>query len=189
LTYMTLEKGSPAWIEWRNKISESKKGKHYTTEHVEKIRASKLGHFVSDETKAKMSAAHKGRVLSKEWRAKIAMSLLGEKSKLWKGGKSFEPYCQKFNNEFKERVRAFFGYQCVECGRKTNYKLHVHHVNYEKDACCDDSIKPLFVALCRSCHAKTNNDREYWRLHFTTVINEKFGGECYYHKVDSKKGL
>src|SRR5208337_386546 len=36
------------------------------------------------------------------WKSK---NLIGEKSPGWKGGISFEPYCIKFNKEFKERVR------------------------------------------------------------------------------------
>ena len=40
----------------------------------------------------------------------------GEKNSNWNGGTSFEPYCTKFTPEFKERVRAFWGYKCANCG-------------------------------------------------------------------------
>ena len=103
----------------------------------------------------------------------------GDKHPFWKGGVSFEPYCPKFNNSFKERVRDFFGRVCVECGAPENGKrLHIHHVNFNKMACCDGT-KPLFVALCPSCHARTNHNREYWEEHFTNMIEEQYGGECY----------
>jgi len=95
------------------------------------------------------------------------------------GGKSFEPYCPKFSLSLKERVRRFFGYTCVECGTNQTFpKLHVHHVNFNKMACCDGT-KPIFVALCQRCHAKTNYRREYWEQHFTEIVNSKYGGECY----------
>lgn len=134
---------------------------------------------LSEETKRKMSVARKGYSPTEETKKKISESHKGDKSHWWKGGISFEPYCQKFNKEFKERVRAFFGHRCVGCGIQQTYKkLSVHHVNYEKMVCCND-VKPLFVSLCMSCHMKTNFNREHWELHFTSIINERFGGMCY----------
>lgn len=104
----------------------------------------------------------------------------GPRSPAWRGGISFEPYCPKFNNDFKERVREFFGRVCAECGApEEDRKLSVHHVNFRKDACCEETVIPLFVPLCQSCHTKTNVDREYWETRFTTLINEKHGGKCY----------
>ena len=88
----------------------------------------------------------------------------------------------KFKPEFKERVRKFFGRVCVECGAPENgRKLDVHHVNFDKSSCCSD-VKPLFVALCRSCHMKTNTNREHWEDRYTQLINEKFEGKCYFPK-------
>lgn len=99
----------------------------------------------------------------------------------WKGGKSYEPYCPKFNNSFKKRVREFFGNRCVLCGKhrdELKINLHVHHVNYDRMVCCNNKPK-LFVALCRGCHLTTNKDREKWEEYFTGLINTKYGGKCY----------
>lgn len=115
--------------------------------------------------------------------------LLGEKNPHWLGGKSFEPYCPKFSLEFRERVRAWFDYMCVECGTpqlSLNTKLHVHHVNFNKNTCCDGAI-PLFVPLCTSCHSKTGKNRDYWNTHFTEIINSFYGGKCYYSKDEFDK--
>jgi|WetSurMetagenome_2_1015567.scaffolds.fasta_scaffold96891_2 hypothetical protein len=112
-------------------------------------------------------------------------AMVGEKSPGWKGGHSYEPYCIKFNNEFKERVRAFFGYQCVECGIPQNgYKLHVHHVNFKKNSCCDETTPRLFVPLCLECHLHTNGKRLYWEQHFTDMINQYYEGKCYLTKEE-----
>jgi len=105
----------------------------------------------------------------------------GENSPLWKGGTSFEPYCPKFNNEFKERVREFWGRECGICGKseyKNGKKLHIHHVNYEKMVCCNN-VSPLFIAACSSCHPKTNYNRNYWEEMLTNYIMIWFDGESY----------
>jgi hypothetical protein len=130
-----------------------------------------------------------GRIVPQETIEKIS----GKNNYNWKGGSSFEPYCPKFNNEFKKRVRAFFGYQCVECGTPQNgKKLVVHHVNFNKLSCCDTTI-PLFVSLCASCHGKTNHKREYWEQHFTDIIKNYYEGKCYFTKDEmetiTKDGL
>ena len=109
----------------------------------------------------------------------------GERSPQWKGGISFEPYCILFNKEFKERVRAFWGNKCPVCGKtedETGMAHCVHHVGYDKEVCCNDNER-LFVPLCRSCHSKTNNNREEWEEYFTYLIGIH-GGKCYYTKEE-----
>lgn len=107
----------------------------------------------------------------------------------WKGGISYEPYCVKFNNDLRNRVRSFFENQCVFCG-KTNTEngmnLCVHHVEYNKNACCDG--KPVhFAALCRRCHNKTNHDRERWESILHRIIDEIYDGRSYYTKDEWKE--
>lgn len=96
-------------------------------------------------------------------------------------------YCEKWTPEFKERVRAFFGHCCVECGTpQGKKKLHVHHVWYNKESCCDDTPR-TFVALCHSCHSKTQpliGNTEYWSKHFQEIIDTYYGGECYLPRKD-----
>lgn len=95
----------------------------------------------------------------------------GANSPTWNGGKSFEPYCPKFNDTIKEAVRAHFNYTCFYCGEKQNggRKLSVHHVNYDKGQGC--SGEWLLIPLCSSCHAKTNHNRDYWEEYFTTQLS------------------
>ena len=110
--------------------------------------------------------------------------MYGDKASNWKGGISFEPYCEKFNGDFKERVRDFFGRCCYVCGKNeidNGEKLSVHHVNYDKMVCCND-VKPLFVPLCRSCHAKTYHNREYWEEFFTVSLEYLTNGDCFIPK-------
>ena len=105
----------------------------------------------------------------------------GPNCPLWKGGVSFEPYCPKFNNDFKERVRTFWNRKCGVCGKPEHEdvkKLHVHHVNYDKQTCCNTTI-PLFIALCSSHHSHTNNNRPYWEHVLTDYIMVWYDGESY----------
>jgi len=110
----------------------------------------------------------------------------GENSPTWQGGKSFEPYCFKFNFNFKERVREFFNRRCYVCGKteqENGRRLCVHHVGYDKDVCCND-VKPLFVSLCKNCHSKTHGNRQYWQQYFTNRIMTEFNGKCFYSKQE-----
>lgn len=182
--------------ETKRKISKSNKGKligrpgtmlgkKLSKEAIEKVRLSKVGKPRPPEVREKISASMMGKNTAPvgiETRRKMSESHSGERHHNWKGGKSFEPYCQKFNNKFKERVREFFCNRCVECGKtqeENGNKLHVHHVNYDKSSCCSD-VKPLFVPLCNSCHIKTNFNRQYWEERFTKLIVDSNGGKCYH---------
>jgi hypothetical protein len=115
-------------------------------------------------------------------------SASGENNPLWKGGKSYEPYCILFNNKFKERVREFWGRRCGISGiteKQNGRKLDVHHVNYDKQSCCNTTI-PLFIPLSREYHSKTNGSRDYWEEMLTNYIMIWFNGECYLSKEDLK---
>jgi len=186
----------------RRKTSDSLKGIPKSKDHVRKVREALIGRKLSpdalqknieshknpsEETRNKLRMANLGKCHTKDTRIKMSESHKGEKSYQWRGGISFEPYCPKFTKEFKERVRAFFGYTCPECGTPQNgKKLSVHHVNFRKDSCCADDVAPLFIPLCIPCHTKTNHNREYWQNHFTEMINGFYGEKCYFTKEEMK---
>jgi hypothetical protein len=181
--------------ETKLKMSLSAKGMLKSKEHRENISKSRMGKFTgldnpfygkkhSPETIEHLKLVHSLHVTTEATRIKQSFAHQGPKCHLWKGGISFEPYCVKFNNEFKERVRAFFNYQCVECGTPQNgKKLGVHHVEFNKNTCCDNS-KPLFVPLCPSCHTKSGFNRPYWVSHFTEMIDGYYSGKCYLTKEE-----
>jgi hypothetical protein len=157
----------------RRKIGDANKvallGRHLSDDHKKNISKGGIGHQISEDTKRKIRDAQRG-----------------ENCKHWKGGISYLPYCQKFNKEFKERIRAFFDYKCVECGKsqeENGMALSCHHVNYDKMVCCNDK-KPLFVALCHSHNVKVNTNRAFWEDWFTEIINEFYGGKCYFTKEE-----
>jgi len=119
---------------------------------------------------------------SEECRRKLTSQIYrGENHHAWRGGISFEPYCPKFTEEFKERVREFWGRKCGICGdseEANGKRLSVHHVNYDKMVCCN-TTSPLFIPVDMACHARTNNKRDYWEEILTNYIMIWFDGESY----------
>lgn len=198
--------------ETRMRIGAKHKGKIIPQEMRVRISATLTGRTASEKTRKLLSEQRKGKPHSEEWnrhiresqigkprpklpddveqerRRKISLAMSGENAPSWKGGVSFEPYCEKFNDGFKERVRAFFDYQCQfpGCGhiwQPGERRLAVHHANFRKDACCAEDVIPLFVSLCHGkCHSRTNKDREYWEKYFTELIMTKYNGRCYLPK-------
>jgi hypothetical protein len=80
----------------------------------------------------------------------------------WLGGKSFEPYCHKFNHALKEYVRDKFGRRCFVCESPEIRRCHsIHHIDYNKLQGCKGMTWAL-VPLCDSCHMKTNRNRWHW---------------------------
>ena len=157
--------GGKATDEHKRKNSEAHKGK---TGYW-------LGKSHTAKTKQKMSDAQKGKEFSEEHKSNLSKSKegennfnfgkFGEEASAWKGGKSFEPYCIKFNKDYKRKIREQFSNKCFLCGKteaKLGRALDVHHVNYNKDCGCDSTLC-ICVPLCHSCHMKTNSRREYWQ--------------------------
>ena len=189
----------------KEKMKEAQLGRHHTEETKKKISTAKQnmseatkqkirdnhvgmkGKHHSEETKRKISEVLMGRKFSEETKLKLSDLNKGSKHPNWKGGVSFEPYCIKFDDEFKERVREYWNRKCILCEKtelENGRKLDVHHVMYNKDTCCDDSI-PLFVPLCNLCHGKTNFNREDWQKEFIRIIYSKNAdGKCFFNKEE-----
>jgi predicted nucleic acid-binding Zn ribbon protein len=104
----------------------------------------------------------------------------------WRGGINNGEYCNKFNADLRRRVRLFFKNKCFLCGKpqeENGKRLSVHHVNYNKNACCDSS-KVMMVPLCQTCHGITNSNREYWEDYFEGILRDKYDYKCYYSKEE-----
>ena len=166
------------------------------------------GFKMSEEARQKMSLAKKGKphtwpenhykMLADKFRGKPlpehailkrTISRFGQY--WWYGSVRYEDdglYCERFDEPFKERVRAYWGYQCFECGEPQNgRKLSVHHVHYDKKMCCNGSPRDV-VPLCWSCHNATNNRCEHWENHFTELLYlYNPNGKCYFTKEEMQQ--
>lgn len=99
----------------------------------------------------------------------ISEALSGEKNPSWRGGISYEPYCERFNSVFKKAVRIRDNFVCQLCGlEQDNEELSIHHIHYDKNNCYPD-----VVSLCRPCHMKVNYNRSYWETHFEKHLSER----------------
>ena len=157
----------PRSVEYRNKISSALKGKKKSESHKQSLRESKLGFITPEGTKTKMIESHIGG--------------------FWYGNIRYydNPYCEKWTADLRERVRAYFGYVCFECGIPQNgRKLNVHHIHYNKKTCCDGSPHDM-VPLCPECHTKTNFSRDYWEDHFTELLYASNpDGKCFFTREE-----
>lgn len=131
-------------------------------EQKQAISKANKGKILSEETKLKISEAHKGKHPSTETLKLLSNMRKGEGNGRWRGGISFEPYCYKFNEELKERIRNRDNRTCQLCGVKENgRKLSVHHIHYDKPNC-----NPDLITLCGGCNSKVNTNCDYWERLF-----------------------
>jgi hypothetical protein len=139
--------------EKRMKFIEGRRKRYSNPEERKKTSRLSKAAWDTPEIRAK----HMRTRTSEEYRNKF----LGENNPMWIDGRSFDPYCYKFTEELKEKVRQAYNYKCGNCGKdqkgnvtKTGrvFKLAVHHVDEDKMQGCD---KPWdLVPLCLKCHAE-----------------------------------
>jgi len=186
-------------VAWNKGLKGYGKGRYVSDETKEKIRKAKIGKQsprkgvkLSDKTKNKIRKANKGKKLSEETKKKISeagkgrkawnkgkkykspkqsISIKGINNPNWRGGVSFELYSENWTDNLKESIRERDNYICQECGMhqdEDNKKLDIHHIDYNKY-----NLNPSnLITLCRSCHAKTNFNREHWFKYFNENVYE-----------------
>lgn len=77
------------------------------------------------------------------------------------------PYPVDFSTDLKRRIKKRDGNRCRLCGVPDGHgRLCVHHIDYNKDHGADCNL----ITLCRSCHSKTNGNREYWKEQLTGMM-------------------
>jgi len=130
------------------------KGTHYN-----------IGRVYSEERNNKISKSLKGVPLSKEHRRILSISKGGD-------GTPVKGYGVEFNYDLKEMIRDRDERRCQKCGVpevECMTKLPIHHIDYNKKNNSDVNL----IALCTTCHPKTNSNRKYWEEYFTQLMISK----------------
>jgi NUMOD3 motif len=204
------KKGTPSTFKGKTHTKESKEkmrnaamGRKHTKESRQKMSESRKGHIMPEITRVKILESHLGKSMSQSSKEKMSESMNSFETKckliegkfggLWYGAVRYygdDLYCEKWNEDLKERVRAYWGYICFNCGTlQGKKKLAVHHIHYNKKTCCDGSPHDM-VPLCRSCHGATNHNRDYWEDHLTELLySYNPDGKCFFTREEMKSYL
>ena len=123
---------------------------------------------------ARVNKHNRGKFCSKQCRAVWqSKNIHGENHPSWIDGRSFIPYCNKFNERLKEMVRTRDNRTCQLCSlteKENGKKLDVHHIHYDKQNCYPD-----LIALCCKCNLIVNKRvlRGYYEQTFMNNLNDR----------------
>jgi len=98
----------------------------------------------------------------------------GKNCYLWKGGVSFEVYCEAWKDlAYKQDIRDRDDNKCLNpyCSSKQPNDLTIHHIDYDKKNCSPKNL----ITVCRSCNSKANTDREWHKGWYQAIINNRYG--------------
>lgn len=153
-------------------------GKHHSPKTINKIRSNRgdlsgennpmHGKKHSETALIRMRKAKKGVYIGKN---NPMYGRRGSDAPSWKGGVSFETYCEKFNEGCREHNREKYMRMCFICGKNEVFngqKLSVHHVDRNKDQGCNDHNWSL-VPLCRKHHSTCHN--ELWESRIMYLLD------------------
>lgn len=144
------------------------KGKIVSEETRQKLRDVNTGRPVSDETRQKLRDANIGKWCGKN-SPMYGRTGVNHPSYIDGRSKENDPYCEKFNNILKEKIRNRDNRTCQNCGIKENGRKHaVHHLHYDKKNCYPD-----LITLCNSCNGKANFNRDYWEGFYMNKLYDR----------------
>lgn len=149
-----------------------KKGRKHTDESKEKTRVAHFGKVQTEESNKRRSLSLIGKSKSMTHRINIGLAKKGERNPGWNGGSSFLPYSQDWTDDLRDAVRKRDKYRCRLCNRSQDEfktKLDVHHIDYDKENCDPNNL----ITLCKSCHIKTNRNREKWEIYFKGFFSKQ----------------
>lgn len=98
----------------------------------------------------------------------------GENNNLWRGGKFKQPYSDEWTDELKEQIRNRDQRKCQfqDCNyddTKEFEKLHVHHIDSNKQNCEEYNL----ISLCRQHHMTIeNNHPELWQYDLYQITGD-----------------
>jgi hypothetical protein len=224
-------KGKHHSDEQKQKQSEAMKGKYkgetnpfYGKTHSEETRKKikDWNKLHIDEKSKKMSGKNNpmfgigvdhpwfGKTHSMETRIKLSMSHQGINNvEHWNGFSKEQKYCEKWNENLRQRIRLYFGNKSTLSGKtkedNNGRNLSCHHVYYQKKACCewDNDVNGYyaiidgekyyingdpnkFVLLTTSENTLVNKNKLYYIKLFENLIQNNYNNKCYYTQDEYK---
>jgi len=97
----------------------------------------------------------------------------GSNHHMWKGGISFEPYCEIFSDkEFRDFIKHRDGNKCLNpsCTKKSKI-LAIHHIDYNKKKCRQENL----ITICISCNSTANVNRDWHTSWYRSIMYRRYG--------------
>jgi hypothetical protein len=98
----------------------------------------------------------------------------GNKNGRYVHGKTNSAYPAGWTNSYKETIRNRDSLQCKLCNlpqKKHDVRLHVHHIDYNKENLNQSNL----ITLCKYCHGKMHGileERTRWKEKLSNLLNE-----------------
>lgn len=176
--------------ETRSNMSKSLKGKKKpprTKEHRSNLSNSAKGRKMppmTDDARANRAKSQKGKMMpphTDEHRQHLSAYHQGIPYDEWEEFITDKQYCEKFDEDCRERARAKYDYRCFICDKPQDQnitksgktrKLSVHHVDSNKDQGCD-GVEWKLVPLCMRCHPSAHQKQTKSRIEYLLSL-ERF---------------
>jgi hypothetical protein len=91
---------------------------------------------------------------------------IGKLSPSYIHGKGNFPYPLEFSNCLKKIIYKRDRGICQLCYKKGYI---IHHIDYDKN----NNKESNLILLCKTCHPKTNYNRDYWYAYFTYIMENR----------------
>ncbi len=189
LNYICLEghEGSTSWNNFQQGHGCPKcyGNDKLTIEHVRESFKSRAAELLSSEyinSKTKLdyvcSNGHNHSITWDSWRVGHGCQTcaiiihIGPGNPSWKGGVSFEPYCEVWKDkEYKKSIKQRDDNKCLNtyCNSKDPTDLTIHHIDYNKKNCGPNNL----ITICRSCNSKANKDRSWHEAWYKAILNRR----------------
>jgi hypothetical protein len=90
----------------------------------------------------------------------------------WRGGLSYEPYCEIWTNELKEYIKYRDKNICLNpCCKSSNpSNLVIHHIDYNKKNCDQYNL----ITLCNTCNTEANFNRQWHMYWYKAIIYMRY---------------
>ena len=162
-------KGHAVSTKTRKKQSLAKKGKSNWRKGLTKetdIRVKKSSQTLLKKSKEGFKWGMFGKKHSEQTKGILSKKSSLQNNSQWNNGSSKFPYSINWTEKLRVTIREKYKNKCF-ITNTYHKKLHVHHINYNKQDCKKINLIPLLPKI----HNKTSYNRDYWFAYFCYHLN------------------